>query len=1435
MKMPPTPNQFMISPEQVQIQAPQIQEQVAPTTFVKEGEVSMASPREMIGGINTGMDWYAIGAKAFEVAGNVLPRVLDYQIEKKGAEIADAIYDAETKIYDSYTNQKASGPQSFGGSVNNEPNDIGNIINTYETNKNELKNKIDNIFGFETSVFDPNFKFDGFGSRWFGVIDGARRGYKNYAEAGERVQRDALLTLREQQDKAEAWNIVMSGGVPTQKQTSAYNDIAFQNMPDNKSVTLPLAQVQAYGIDVKNGWSVDEANGTATLVDPTKLLQQPEAFRKTLDASFVEQNIPYGGNYIPEPVMNAVQQVASTGNIGTLNPRVLDFTVNILPQLNENQLLAMQKQGKDISEAGMNRLRTMRYLAKYSNKSNAEVVRMSSSVNMSTLDASASIMGARLGLATAAGFAGEKKASYTNLEKGYSAFFIEQANQSGLNFTEANLNEALRTNPYIKDAYVSGLLFWMTPNTELDENTKTAISRDIIVNSFVTPSTYNIQYQDETTNQPIVIPTGLSSVSPLFQPSETTRLLEESKGLDNIPVMVNDAMKDTKTGRIRLAYAANLAMTNLEGNIGGYTETISNSFDSTYNLTRELIPTSQLKTIVEATNIEKTDPTTGQTYDAGITKAILYKYSLASSDQVLTYFNGGRRPQNPQEISQAFYRALEYIPTADQWGWQADLSQTSSAYREKTMGNARVNMKLTDIPVHSETGVSNLMANTQIIPAGLAMGSIVNPSSGQPISFYADPVNEDGFIDINDSVRDFQLFLIGNKTGIPQNKIKVSNQRKEVTNPISYFTTEKIGIDLEQELKTNILVAKNRNTNNDSIIIGTDESMDSKSEFVLAVNKQLPFLLQNAQDQLKINKLQAQKIYSILGTEAIDSIYERNRGKPFVEALADITLSTRQFINNDELGIPMLPPIDSNNNDVMKEVQSRVLSNKQKVYNENRRANAKQQIPEFGESNRWEWNYDTQSWDKVSKETNTQDFTSNPNFKYGGMIGWMRDLMSSEETPNKEKVSTSGGTWRGAGPPKKQVSPGAVSDKPYIKLISEFEGLKTEAYWDDTGKVWTIGKGTTKYPDGTPVKKGDKISKQQAEEFAQNYVDTKVIPTLEKTIPTWNEMNPNQQAALVSFAYNLGENFYGRKGFETLTKALSNVDTFDKVPDALKLYNKSGGKKLDGLVRRRKAEADLWLGEVQYSKKDSDTQVINVNDLSFEYQTTTKLQNIYENIYGKDLANKLIENARVSQKFQDDSLRSFIGQNSEVPNYEEDQLNKNIDVYTYSGEDDINFEAFYKSSGENKGKIFTSKRSKDSKETLLHELTHSAQKQYPHSVKKELIKDLPKEILDNEQDFNHLLYVISPTELPAHIAEYKAFYYKDTNRVLTSSNIETEMPKFIDWLGKYTNKDKENDSARILFKVLNETSKDSSFYKLFKEVSKQVALINTKDSNTKIV
>ena len=153
------------------------------------------------------------------------------------------------------------------------------------------------------------------------------------------------------------------------------------------------------------------------------------------------------------------------------------------------------------------------------------------------------------------------------------------------------------------------------------------------------------------------------------------------------------------------------------------------------------------------------------------------------------------------------------------------------------------------------------------------------------------------------------------------------------------------------------------------------------------------------------------------------------------------------------------------------------------------------------------------------------------------------------------------------------VNPGAVRGSNASDFISKQEGFRTDAYWDKTG--WAIGNGSRTKLDGTPVKEGDKVTKEQATTMLNNYVDT-VRSKLEKSVPTWNELNMNQQDALISFGYNVGPDFYGKKDFETITKALSTVDTLKTVPDALKLYKKSGGKVLNGLINRRKAEIDLW-------------------------------------------------------------------------------------------------------------------------------------------------------------------------------------------------------------------------------------------------------------------
>jgi lysozyme len=146
-----------------------------------------------------------------------------------------------------------------------------------------------------------------------------------------------------------------------------------------------------------------------------------------------------------------------------------------------------------------------------------------------------------------------------------------------------------------------------------------------------------------------------------------------------------------------------------------------------------------------------------------------------------------------------------------------------------------------------------------------------------------------------------------------------------------------------------------------------------------------------------------------------------------------------------------------------------------------------------------------------------------------------------------------------------------------IALIKEYEGCHLEAYPDPGtgGAPWTIGYGSTIDPGGRPVRPGQVITQEQAEEWLTAILERRIYPQLAGTIPGWDTLHVNQQAALISFAYNVGENFYGTSGFSTITKALANQD-YKQVPKALELYRNPGTSVEAGLLRRRRAEGALW-------------------------------------------------------------------------------------------------------------------------------------------------------------------------------------------------------------------------------------------------------------------
>jgi len=145
--------------------------------------------------------------------------------------------------------------------------------------------------------------------------------------------------------------------------------------------------------------------------------------------------------------------------------------------------------------------------------------------------------------------------------------------------------------------------------------------------------------------------------------------------------------------------------------------------------------------------------------------------------------------------------------------------------------------------------------------------------------------------------------------------------------------------------------------------------------------------------------------------------------------------------------------------------------------------------------------------------------------------------------------------------------------KNVLALLEEFEGLYLQSYLCPSG-IWTIGLGTTYYPDGSPVKPGHKCTKTQAYQWALQEIDNinKLLNSVLKV-----EILPYQRVALLSLIYNVGFNaFRNSRMLEKINKgdfygAASEFDDWIHGPN---------GIILQGLVKRRVREKALFMSEL---------------------------------------------------------------------------------------------------------------------------------------------------------------------------------------------------------------------------------------------------------------
>jgi lysozyme len=137
------------------------------------------------------------------------------------------------------------------------------------------------------------------------------------------------------------------------------------------------------------------------------------------------------------------------------------------------------------------------------------------------------------------------------------------------------------------------------------------------------------------------------------------------------------------------------------------------------------------------------------------------------------------------------------------------------------------------------------------------------------------------------------------------------------------------------------------------------------------------------------------------------------------------------------------------------------------------------------------------------------------------------------------------------------------------QIAIPFEGFRARPYKCPAG-IWTIGYGTTRYPNGKAVQPaGPPISQEKALEFLTNEMQKSMSSSL-KYCPVLS-MNDNRLGAITDFVYNLGA---GRLQCSTLRRRI-NQQNWPEVRKELMKWTRGGGKILKGLVLRRSVEVRL--------------------------------------------------------------------------------------------------------------------------------------------------------------------------------------------------------------------------------------------------------------------
>jgi len=591
----------------------------APVVQYSENPTVMPNPINPAVALDNGVNWYGLGREAFTIAGKLADTMFGYVVKKTDTDINDLIYDAQNKIFKSYSTADQNG-------FSETSQDLGKQIQDIEK---ETQEKIADRFGAK-NFFDESFTTDGFGERWFPVIDSARRGMAELSANAQRVQRDALVTgITQKNDNDDYVRYLAYGNPISRAKLAAKTDIVVTSL------------------------------GTFDVNKPTP----PEAINE-LATTYAERVIPRDG--VGPLNESAKEKVVLLGQPTTSNITSQQFKIGAAVYQKSTPSQRAQFSSNESESLRLSSIGVL--LDNYSPDEAEKMWRMSNTqsfpyVFKMILDPENGkpdpLSRRNINDATpdqAKKFQEIRGLYYETIKRlsGEESFFskiIKYGTPEYWSGGGASTTKVIPTQDEIDaDSYSDAALLTVTSmllnDPTLDAN---KIMDGFVKSTILSPSTYrdkagkyvHVPYQAQVNSK--------TEVS-LFQLNKT----RQAAGIAPI----------SKEG---LAAKAALSLSLDASSIDVLSTQHTASMDKQLNLSRTVISPERFKELVGSIRNESINKF-GSHYASPTSEAQVLQYAIATSDEVLKAVNGGKLPQTDKEITNAIVEALRAIPPADNWG-----------------------------------------------------------------------------------------------------------------------------------------------------------------------------------------------------------------------------------------------------------------------------------------------------------------------------------------------------------------------------------------------------------------------------------------------------------------------------------------------------------------------------------------------------------------------------------------------------------------------------------------------------------------------------------------------------------------------------------------------------------------------------------------------